>query len=552
MTTYEKSDLFKQDGVKKQIVIDFEDGQITNSQIYFEQFELKESLCSESSLRFGCCEASELRIKITNDFSSMKDKELVVTEILNGLTDYPFRYGRYKVYSDTPSGDRNYRNIVAYDAMYDILNVELTTWYNSLVFPMTLKEFRDSLFAYLAIEQKEATLVNDDMIVEKTIEVTTMTGKDAIVPICEINGVFGHINREGNFEYVSLLGSEAHYLYPNSSLYSSSSLFPGIVSSNGVYPEVIDKSEYMTCEYEDFKTNAITAVQLRQEENDLGVTVGEDANIYVIQGNFLVYGKEKEELQEIAENILNKVNTIQYIPFSLVMRGNPCMDVGDYVLVQTKNKTIVSYMLERKITGIQSLKDTIESKGVLNYEESASSFYDDFIQLKGKANILERTLEKSRSEIVDLEQGLTTSINQNAESINTLLTSQEQINKEMQENMDSEFEDIKKQLSATMTSEQIKIEIQKELSNGTNKVTTSTGVTVDENGLSIDRSDSEMKTNISHDGMKVYRNDEEVLSATNKGVDAVNLHATTYLIVGNNSRFEDYQGAYTACFWIGD
>lgn len=52
--------------------------------------------------------------------------------------------------------------------------------------------------------------------------------------------------------------------------------------------------------------------------------------------------------------------------------------------------------------------------------------------------------------------------------------------------------------------------------------------------------------------MTVKRNEEEVLKANNNGVDAVNLHATTYLIIGNNSRFEDYDnGSRTGCFWIG-
>lgn len=81
-------------------------------------------------------------------------------------------------------------------------------------------------------------------------------------------------------------------------------------------------------------------------------------------------------------------------------------------------------------------------------------------------------------------------------------------------------------------------------------VTTSTGFTFDADGLKVEKSGSEMSTQITEDGMKVYRNDEEMLTANNQGVNAVNLHATTYLIVGYNSRFED-MGNRTGCFWIG-
>ena len=103
-----------------------------------------------------------------------------------------------------------------------------------------------------------------------------------------------------------------------------------------------------------------------------------------------------------------------------------------------------------------------------------------------------------------------------------------------------------------MSAEDVKVEIQKELSNGVDKVETSTGFTFNDEGLTITKSDSEMKTTINEDGMIVYRNDEAVLTANNIGVDAVNLRATTYLIIGTNSRFEDYnEGTRTGCFWIG-
>lgn len=69
--------------------------------------------------------------------------------------------------------------------------------------------------------------------------------------------------------------------------------------------------------------------------------------------------------------------------------------------------------------------------------------------------------------------------------------------------------------------------------------------------MSIEKSGSEMKTKITENGMYVSKDGEEVLVANNEGVDAVNLHATTYLIVGMNSRFEDYGDGRTGCFWIG-
>ena len=65
-----------------------------------------------------------------------------------------------------------------------------------------------------------------------------------------------------------------------------------------------------------------------------------------------------------------------------------------------------------------------------------------------------------------------------------------------------------------------------------------------------------MKNLLDNTGMYVTRSDEEVLTANNEGVTAINLSAKQYLIIGNNSRFEDYSNGVdtkrTACFYIGE
>mgnify|MGYP004539445145 FL=1 len=156
------------DGVDKQLRITSEDKRIdiTNSELHYEQFELKESLCSQSELKFGTCEASQIKFKVSNVFLPMVGKWLTVSDTLEGHTDASFVFGRYKVVSDVPTDDRRYRNVTAYDAMYDILNKDVAAWYNGLKFPMTLKAFRDSFCSYVGVEQETVTLINDGMTVE--------------------------------------------------------------------------------------------------------------------------------------------------------------------------------------------------------------------------------------------------------------------------------------------------------------------------------------------------------------------------------------------------
>ena len=119
----------------------------------------------------------------------------------------------------------------------------------------------------------------------------------------------------------------------------------------------------------------------------------------------------------------------------------------------------------------------------------------------------------------------------------------------------NDLNELTNKVNATMTAEDVKLEIQSELANGVDKVTTKKGFTFDDEGLTVSKDGSEMTTTIDEDGMTVYRDSEEMLKANNEGVIAYNLHAKTYLIVGESSRFEDYEKdgeTRTGCFWIGD
>ena len=112
-------------------------------------------------------------------------------------------------------------------------------------------------------------------------------------------------------------------------------------------------------------------------------------------------------------------------------------------------------------------------------------------------------------------------------------------------------EQLQKDVSAQITSDAVEYQISQAMQKGTEKVVTSTGYRFDEEGLTVEKSGSEMKTQITDNGMAVFQGEEKVLEANNNGVDAKNLHAVTYLIVGANSRFEDYGNGRTGCFWIG-
>lgn len=108
--------------------------------------------------------------------------------------------------------------------------------------------------------------------------------------------------------------------------------------------------------------------------------------------------------------------------------------------------------------------------------------------------------------------------------------------------------------------------------NNENKIETITGVKLDETGLNIQGDN--ITTNISADGLRVYEGEDKTqnlkIKVNSDGVSAEDLTASTYLIIGGNSRFQNYSRLNTtiyenngnnievagteqrtACFWIG-
>ena len=117
-----------------------------------------------------------------------------------------------------------------------------------------------------------------------------------------------------------------------------------------------------------------------------------------------------------------------------------------------------------------------------------------------------------------------------------------------------DIETVRNKVELQLTEDEVNIQIDKKLQNGVNKVETSTGFKFDEDGLNVSKSGSPTNTQITENGMKVKNTEsgDDMLTADKDGVDAKNLRASTYLIVGGRSRFENYGTNRTGCFWIGE
>lgn len=395
---------------------------IDNSMREQDTFTLIETLNDGTELKFGSCLPNQISFTGREVPIATKGMKLRVTETLEGNENDPFVYGTYTVQSDTPTADRTKRQIVAYDAMYDIINADVKSWYDGLSFPMTLKAFRDSFFAYLGIEQKKTSLVNDEMIVNKTLTTTqaedssvtaeaTISGKTIIEAICEINGAFGNIGRGGRFEYV-ILKAITSALYPAEDLYPREDLFPSDANTESM------TGHYITFDYEAFQSQAITQLEIRADDSTAGAIVGTSGNNYVISGNFLISDKTGAEMKQIANNLLPVIAQAEYTPIkSCTCVGNPCLELGDPIRFNTSREIVETYILQRTLTGVQSKRDSIVSAGTETHAMKNPTTRETVEALKRRTHILEENADHLQSTYEDLEEQTNTKFEQTAKSI---------------------------------------------------------------------------------------------------------------------------------------
>lgn len=412
-------------GTDKQMVISVvgTNQKIDNSMLEVGTFSLEESLCSESELKFGACEANCVKFTARNTAGSINGRTISISETVDGDSENPMLYGVFKVASDVPTADRTKRQITAYDAMYDIINSDVKAWYAGLSFPMTLKQFRDSFFAYLGIEQAVATLPNDSMTVNKTIvatqtddssavtEESSISGKTVVTAICEINGCFGNINRDGKFEYV-FLKAIASALYPAEDLFPADNLFPSDANTESM------TGHYITFDYEDFQSKAITQLEIKTSNDNAGAIVGTAGNNYSITGNFLVSDKTGAELEQIANNLLPIMAQAAYTPIkSCTCVGNPCLTLGEPIRFNTTREIVETYLLQRTLTGVQSKRDSISAQGTQTHSAKVNSIRETLESVERRTGKLERNADHLQSTYEDLEEQTNTKFEQTTKSI---------------------------------------------------------------------------------------------------------------------------------------
>lgn len=301
----------------------------------------------------------------------------------------------------------------------------------------------------------------------------------------------------------------------------------------------LDKSKYFDLDSGD--NRRLKQITKATELGDnVHVAIAQTGTNVIIKNNPLY--ELRGDIQELLNPAIESVLGMCINQFECTWRGNYLLEIGDKIGIVTKdNDTVFSYLLD----------DTIEYNGALEQKTQWKYEADDEDDGHSNSSTIGELLYETYAKVdkVNKQIDIVVSDVDGAKSeMASIKMTQDEI-KTTVENQNANIEGLTERVSQTITKDEFNILVE-QIDN--TEVTTTTGFTFNAEGLKISKSESAMTTLITEDGFSVTRDNEVTLSANNEGVIAEDLHATTYLLIGENSRFEDFDsGRRTGCFWIG-
>lgn len=430
----------------------------------------------------------------------------------------------------------NLYKLTAYDRI-SWLDQDLTDWLENLNgWPYTLHTFARLVCAACGLALANSSIPNGDWEIKK-FSVGGITGRQLIQWVGQACGRFCRARVDGKIEFA---------------WYSPKNI---AITPQGQYP-------ISALRFEDYQVAPVDKVQIRLTQTDVGAVYGSGSNAYTITGNYLLATDSLDALQEVAQVLYESLRTVTYTPCKVTVPASLEIQAGDIIQLTDRNgQSFPVYVMVKKQSG---QRDTLECTGSARRSSSSVTNEEKLHAVSGKVLEIQASMEGLESANRELEGRVVsaeTVISQNTDAIQLRATKSEMQAAKTEaidtsrENFEAQLKVMSDSISMNFTkSQSLEEDVNNIKNGGVSNVVTSTGYTFDQNGMTVEKSGRNIKTQITEDGMTVFKNGTEVLSANSAGVNAVDLHASTYLIIGKGkgrSRFEDCGQDRTGCFWIG-
>lgn len=441
----------------------------------------------------------------------LKGKRLYITLFVNGegVTGKK-EYGTFIV-KDAKYNDEN--NSIKLTC-YDLLLQSMTAYSSVIEFPpqesteegtegkneeeipvVTLGRYLQAICNFLGITLATPTFVNSDVEIEEEKYNADYTFRDVLTEIAQAAG-----------GTIALKNDELYVLYPaTSDITIEPSNLKGITVGELYGP-----------------VNSVVLARTPQEDNIYKKDSAAETICEIkIENNQLM----DSHREDFIEGIYNALHGLTYYPHEVESYGIGTLEICDLFTIETLDgKTYTALHLSGETTINQGLIERTKgaAPAATETEYKAASETD---------RRLNRTILK-----VDKQEQLISAL---------VTTTTNETNK-----LSGELEKLTKSVETTMSAEDIKILVSTSVE-GKDSITTSMGYTFNDEGLRIQKSGEEIENKVDHTGMYVNRSDDNVLTANNEGVDAINLRSRQFLIIGDNSRLENFGSKRTGCFYIG-
>lgn len=349
---------------------------VPTEDIYYESMELEESISEGDNFAVIGCIASKFAVSIRDFFEDVKGEKIVAVLSLEDVPDSDITLFTGFVDSVTLESNKRIKKLVAYDQLYALSDTDVANWfnaYNVTAGNINTRTFGDIWRAFLSevnLPYVNTNLVTDSIVYKGAARgyyPTTLNALTLLKNVCQINGVFGIINREGYLEFRSLHSGES-----------------------------VEQVPYIrTMDYQEYTTNAINKVIIRSTEDDKGVSYNSGNNKYIVQGNIFMSALEDDIKYSVAQALYGQVAGMSYRPVQCTNNAMPWIELGannevQYTVYDFENstsaqpayRTLNFIILSRRIKGIQSAVDEFTSEGSQDQTEFVTDLGSQLSALK--------------------------------------------------------------------------------------------------------------------------------------------------------------------------